>query len=173
MFTECGICYTSIKNKVLFDCSHELCLKCLIQILKTKDKLICPFCRKHIIEDQQLDIDLDYPVISEINIIQEDNTYSTIITEPSIYYSAIVNFGNITRMFSFLVITTEDCLIIHDLISTLITIMSLAVPANSSMDTMINSLRYGVVSQGQYELSPVEHHIQGFFDVIIKRLVVN
>ena len=45
--TDCDICYCSIENKVKLECSHEFCLKCIVNILKTiYDVLTCPMCRK-------------------------------------------------------------------------------------------------------------------------------
>ena len=171
--TECGICYLPIKNKIIFECSHEICLKCLIQILqmKTEATLSCPFCRRQINEEEAKTDSF----ITEIAVNLEENVYADIIqqeaNEQSFYYDVKVKIDNSIRTFGFLVFTTEECHIIPDLISVLIVIMSMEIPANSSMETMIQSLRQRVINRDEFEIIPVEHHIQGFYDVIVKRII--
>ena len=48
---ECGICYDEIRDKVTLECNHSYCNECISgwQNSSSKDKNLCPFCRKKIV----------------------------------------------------------------------------------------------------------------------------
>jgi hypothetical protein len=44
---NCDICFKPMENKVILQCNHILCLRCVIFIMKaTKRYFSCPTCRK-------------------------------------------------------------------------------------------------------------------------------
>ncbi len=63
---DCMVCYEEIKNKVTFECKHELCLKCFIII--GKDKIKCPMCIKEIDLDKKEKEEEFHLYINEPNI---------------------------------------------------------------------------------------------------------
>ena len=161
--STCGVCYLTIKNKIIFECSHEICLKCLYQILKTKDDLLCPFCRKQIIYENESNESI--PGMSEITISQEENIFKDIIrkdfNEESTFYKVTFTLGNDILQFDFLILSGFDSVSVLDLITTLLV----------TTELRIQALRRGVVNQGRCEIIPVEHYLQEFYDIIIKRFI--
>ena len=154
---KCGICYSSIKNKVVFECSHEICLICLIKINRIKNEISCPFCRKQIYTESN-------PKLIKISLTVEENNYQDIMwtdfNEESKYYLATVNEDH---HFKFLVLSNEG-----PVLDLLYSLLIFAIPYN---ENVVEVLRQGVVNQGQYEIVPVDHHLQDYQDIIIKRVV--
>lgn len=87
---ECSICYLPILNKVSLSCSHELCVKCLVNILKIKkDYFTCPMYRekyKDIYFELPAHDELDYESLPSppllpadeysINVIEKDERHT-------------------------------------------------------------------------------------------------
>lgn len=45
---ECPICFDEIKNYVITECNHKICLKCLQTMIKNENKYDCCICRQNI-----------------------------------------------------------------------------------------------------------------------------
>ena len=46
---DCLICYTQQKRLIFLDCSHSMCLQCLLRL----QQHVCPFCRNPILNFSQ------------------------------------------------------------------------------------------------------------------------
>lgn len=69
---ECIVCYNRYKNKVKGECSHELCIKCFIEIIKIIPYFKCPMCRyefKDMYINEPLDILIPEYTFPNDNII--------------------------------------------------------------------------------------------------------
>src|SRR4051812_20595742 len=118
---ECNICYEKITNKVSLQCSHELCLKCLINIIKKSNKILsCPMCRKNYpeiylnkSEEQIFEIPNNIPYPYEINILKQDNgqfqTLSLREHEDDLcdFYDIFISHGEQVYQISFIILYTS------------------------------------------------------------------
>jgi hypothetical protein len=174
----CDICYELIQNKISLVCSHELCLKCFVNILRKINKpFSCPMCRKeykdiylyHEEEEQVFAIPDNY----EVNVIQHNaSEFRDIILRENEddnceFYEAFINYGEVLHQVSFIILYTGEieASIIEQLLHGLIL---LSLPYNTSS---LHELRQGIVKIGHYEIRNTNHYLQDYFDVCIERIV--
>lgn len=171
----CDICYESIKNKVILECTHEVCLKCIINILKIKS-LSCPMCRKKYDisindkeEQEELLFEIPYPY--DINVVlQTDHNLRALIIQENIddqckFYEAYIN--NDELIFSFIII--HEVAVPDNIIEKLIYKLILnAIPR----DLSLQYLRQDIVQEGQYRMKNTNHYIQDYYDTIIERIEI-
>ena len=62
----CNICMEENENKIIFDCTHTICLLCYEKLLNSKlTDIVCPFCRGLIEKHNEITINND--------LVQNDN----------------------------------------------------------------------------------------------------
>lgn len=70
---NCSICLNYIRRKVLLDCEHSFCEKCIYKWMCTKPS--CPMCRKNI-TNQHLNDSIKFGVKNKLIVIVEENFIS-------------------------------------------------------------------------------------------------
>ena len=151
MNNPCDICYLT-RSKITFECSHEICIICLINIINT-GSLSCPFCRR---KYDIFEITDNPPY--EITIQEKDNIYSSILEgklyETKIFHDRIYNIN-------FLVLGTffDQNLIVK--------LLNQIIPTYGVSIQRIKQESY----HGEYSFVPVDHYLQDYLDVIIKQVV--
>ena len=180
--TDCDVCYCPIENKVKLECSHEFCLKCIVNILKIKyDVLTCPMCRKkykdiyinkEIFEEMPFEVPFDGPGYDISIVKQETGLIKQLLTDlhPNSqcdFYEVNIrnSFENIEATVSFYIlyeIQIEDSMIeymIFDLITD-----------NLPLDNIIPKLRQGIVNVGQFKMTNNHLYLQDFYDIVIEKI---
>ena len=175
--TECIVCYNDIKNKVSLECSHELCLKCFTNILKSNYIFSCPMCRHkyndiYLKDEEQvfesLPPDYVFDPGYEINITQEQySIFQEIIAScfPDYtykYYRTSVN-NNVFCFALIYNIDVEDNIIEHLL-------FSLLTDQLPQEDNYIKNLKQGMSNVGNYKMISTSCYLQDYHDIIIKKI---
>ena len=168
---ECIVCYEPIKNKVILECSHEVCLECIIKIIQIRP-LSCPMCRK------KYDIYLSKEKEEEEQVFEVPNEYvinlfpqnehdlrSLIINDhlgnQCSFYEVFVHHGEILNQFSFIILHSAPIQVIEQLICNLVIS---SIPHGLSLQ----NLRQGTSKYGQYEMINTNHYLQDYFDILIQ-----
>ena len=173
----CNICYELAQNKIILECSHELCVKCFVSILKNiKKAFTCPMCRKlysdiYFSKEEEEQV-FHIPSSYNVNIIHENVSQFQDLrlteNENDIceFYEVFVNYGDIIYQVSFIIlyIGEIESSIIEQLLHGLVL---LALPYNESS---IQEIRQGIVKIGQYEIKNTNHYLQDYYDVCIERI---
>ena len=168
----CDICYEPIKNKVLLECTHEVCLKCIVKILKIKS-LSCPMCYDICIKDKddQQEQTFELPHEYDIDIVpQNDHNLRALIIQENIddqckFYEVYIN--NDELLFSFIII--HEVVVPDSIIGQLIFKLVInAIPH----DQPLQYLRQDVVQVGQYQMKNTNHYLQDYYDIIIERIEI-
>jgi hypothetical protein len=64
----CIICFEENKEKILFDCTHSICLFCYSKLLE-KENAVCPICRKSLDKQfEPMNISIPIPNIPAVEI---------------------------------------------------------------------------------------------------------
>ena len=67
----CIICFEENQEKIVFDCSHFICLMCYSKLLENNN-VICPICRT-IIENPVKPISTSIAILNDTNLINPIN----------------------------------------------------------------------------------------------------
>jgi len=153
--TECGICYLD-RSKVTLECSHQLCLVCLMKII-SKVSLKCPFCRR--VYEYEYE---KKKVRWVVSIAEGVNPYNQIIE--SRLYNVTVNETENIEKFDILIITKEN--IHNDMIKNLIQLLFDIYPIR------VENIRRQI-TYSNYLIRPANHYLEEYYDIIMMEIVMN
>ena len=171
---DCAVCYNPIKNKVLLECSHDFCLKCLVNILKTKDDgLLCPLCRRKYneiyinksIEEEEEDISINIDILKHDDGLIKQLLINYYPFDQCKFYEAYVKYNNTEAMISFYVLHNID-IENHQIESLIFNLITDHLP----LDNIIQKLRNGSSKTGQYKMTNHTFYLQDFYDIFIERV---
>jgi hypothetical protein len=103
---ECIICYNqyNIKDGIIFECNHKMCIKCYQIILNNTSNLTCPICRRSLENKQELELE-------EQEQPEEHNTQPSFIENitrcitENIIYTTISNYCKCASIITLIFIT--------------------------------------------------------------------
>ena len=87
----CNICMDENENKIIFDCTHSICLICYEKLLNSiLTDIVCPFCRGLIEQQNELAINNDLVVENGNRYIRNVMRYQIIQICLAIFFNCII-----------------------------------------------------------------------------------